>query len=83
MLAELGRLQLVDVVLADDVLQDRVEFIEDLDPCIQVRPRPLPRVDGGQKAREILRRRRYNARDELRDFGMLACDAYLVATSHR
>lgn len=47
-------LQLVHIVIPDDFLQDDIELIEDLGPCIEIGSRPFPGINISQNIGEII-----------------------------
>ena len=48
------RLQFVNVVVSDYVLKDCIEFVKDLDPCIEIGTRPTPGVDLAKDLVEVV-----------------------------
>lgn len=57
----------VQLVLVDDVFEDDVELVEDLDPRIQIGPRPLPRLDSAENVNELFIWRIQNSSNEFCD----------------
>jgi hypothetical protein len=47
-------LELINIIIPDQVLKDRIEFVEDLDPDIEIRARPFPRIDLAQNIGELV-----------------------------
>jgi hypothetical protein len=47
-------LEFINFVILDNTLENCVEFVEDLDPGIQVRARPFPGIDLAQNFGKIV-----------------------------
>lgn len=53
---ERPQLNLLNLVIAYDILHNGVELVEDFDPCIEVGTRPPPVVDLRQDIEQLLNR---------------------------
>jgi hypothetical protein len=47
-------LECINIVIPDNVLENSIEFVEDLDPGIEVGAGPFPEVDLAQNIRKIV-----------------------------
>jgi hypothetical protein len=47
-------LYFINIVIPYYILEDSIEFVDDLDSCIEVGAGPFPRIDVAQDIREIV-----------------------------